>query len=137
MILAAALLACTHSAATVVLDVGGHAVTAEVVADPEARAEGLMHRTSLADDAGMLFVYAQEAPRSFWMKNVPIPLSIAYLDRRGKIVKIAEMQPHDQAQTQSLYPAMYALEMNGGWFARNGVETGAVVAGIPTDVDPK
>ena len=67
------------------LMVGGTAVTAEVADTPQRRAQGLMGRFSLAPNAGMLFVYPDEAVRSFWMKNTPLPLSIAYM-KSGQIV---------------------------------------------------
>lgn len=136
MIALIALLACggAHKLPTATLDVGGHAVTAEVAANPGDRANGLMYREHLDDTEGMLFIYPGSEPRSFWMKNVPIPLSIAFLDERGTIVKIAEMQAQDESRTQSLYPAKYALEMAAGWYDRNHVEVGVTIGGIPTDL---
>lgn len=117
------------------ISVDGTPVTVEVAATSEHRATGLMHRDSLAADRGMLFVYADEAPRSFWMKNTHIPLDIAYLDKRGTIVKIAQMEPLTLERTQSLHPAMYALEMNQGWFAAHEVEAGDVVSDLPTELE--
>ena len=65
---------------TVTLDLNGTSVVAELADDPELRARGLMERAELAPDHGMLFVYPDEAQRSFWMKNTPLPLSIAFID---------------------------------------------------------
>lgn len=129
------LLACggsKHPVATI--DVGGHAVKVELAITGPARMEGLMHRDSMPADAGMLFIYPDTEPRSFWMKDTHIPLSIAFADNSGKIVKIADMQPFDTGHTKSLYPAKYALEMNQGWFQKNGVEKGAMITGIPADL---
>jgi len=131
-VIALLLLACGgHKAETTVLDVDGHAVTVEIVANDEDRAKGLMHRTSMGADEGMLFVYPEEKPRSFWMKDTPLPLTIAYADRHGVIVKIADMEPYNTERVQSLYPAMYALEMNRGWFAAHDVIEGDRISRIP------
>ena len=82
-------------------------------------------------DHGMLFVYPNSAPRSFWMENTSIPLSIAFLDETGRVLNIENMTPHDRTGVPSAGSAMYALEMNRGWFERNGVQVGAVIAGLP------
>ncbi len=114
------------------LDVDGHAVVAEIADDPKEREQGLMKRPSMGADEGMLFVYPDEEPRSFWMHNTPLPLTIAFADRKGVIVKIADMVPYDESRVQSLYPAMYALEMNKGWFAAHDVVVGETMKGLPT-----
>ncbi|MEN8150281.1 MAG: DUF192 domain-containing protein, partial [Planctomycetota bacterium] len=108
-----------------------HAVArAEVAADAESRARGLMHRESLRPDHGMLFVYAVQETRTFWMKNTRIPLSIAFATSSGKIVDIQEMEPAgDRPDAEiprhhSARPAVYALEMEKGWFARHGIRVG-------------
>lgn len=113
------------------LSVAGHEVKAEVADTPSLRRQGLMHRQSLALDHGMVFVYPDEQPRSFWMKNTLLPLSIAYIDQRGVIVYVADMAPLDERPVPSVYPAMYALEVSKGWFDANGVGVGAVVVGLP------
>ncbi len=115
--------------ASIVVD--GTPVDVELATDGEQRAQGLMHRDSLPADDGMLFVYPDEAPRSFWMKDTRIPLSIAYADGKGRIVAIADMAPFDKTPVPSLYPATYALEMNKGWFAGHGVEVGDVITQLP------
>lgn len=115
----------------VTLDVAGTSVEVEHVFTQADRAEGLMRRESLPTDGGMLFSYPDEKVRGFWMKNTWIPLSIAFIDAEGVIVRIADMEPHDTSRTSSLYPARYALEMDKGWFAAHGVEKGDRVGGIP------
>lgn len=120
---------------TTTLDVDGHSVVAELASDDQERAKGMMHRSSMAENDGMLFLYKDNRPRSFWMKDTKIPLSIAFIGPKGEIMKIAEMQPLDLKSTKSIYPAKYALEMNKGWFERNNVKKGAFVKGIPTDKD--
>ncbi len=109
---------------TLALQLGGRTVEAEVADTPESRARGLMQRTSLCADCGMLFVFEEPGPHAFWMENTPLPLSIAFIDRNGVILNIAEMQPYTREQHSSRDDALYALEMNRGWFARNGVRAG-------------
>ena len=116
---------------TTALNVNGITVTAEVADEPDLRSRGLMERAALKPDHGMLFVYPDERPRSFWMKNTPLPLSIAYIDQSGRIVRMADMQPYDETSIPSRYPAMYALEMEQGWFTRRGVSAGDRVEGLP------
>ena len=107
--------------------VGGVEVTAEIADTPALRERGLMERDSLPENHGMLFVYPDEPDRSFWMRNTPLALDIAFLDRNGTIINIETMQPNDDTSTFSTRPAMYALEMAAGWFAEHGVEAGARV----------
>ena len=117
------------------LTVGDQSVRAEIAATDQDRAKGLMNRDHLAAGTGMLFVYDEDRVREFWMKDTRIPLSIAFADREGKIVKITDMQPFDTTHTSSVYPARYALEVNQGWFAEVGIEKGDVISGIPPKRD--
>jgi uncharacterized membrane protein (UPF0127 family) len=97
------------------------------IADDEAElARGLMYRTALAEDRGMLFVFEGEQRLSFWMKNTLIPLSIAFMDSEGRIVDIQDMRPLDDDPPSyvSAEPAQYALEVNQGFFEERGVEVG-------------
>lgn len=122
---------------TTVLRVGGREVRAEIARTPAEMSRGLMYRRSLGRDCGMLFVY--EAPRilSFWMKNTRIPLDIAFIDDGGRILQIEGMRPYDESsRAVSREPARFALEMNRGWFARNGVGVGGV-AEIPVEARAK
>ncbi len=102
-------------------------VRVEVADTPQESQRGLMNRTTLEQDAGMLFVYDQERLRSFWMKNTLIPLSIAYIDAEGRIVDIQDMQPLDETPHPSAEPARYALEVNQGFFDERGVMVGDMV----------
>jgi uncharacterized membrane protein (UPF0127 family) len=113
------------------LVVGNVRITAEVAATREDRSRGLMHRESLPEDHGMLFIYPEEAPLAFWMRNTSLPLSIAFADGGGRIFRIADMEPHSEAPVPSGRPARYALEMNRGWFGRRGVFVGDVIRRIP------
>jgi uncharacterized membrane protein (UPF0127 family) len=116
---------------TVTLSLGGHKVVAEVAATQEQRATGLMNRFSLQPDRGMLFVFERSEPLAFWMKNTYIPLSIAFIDERGRVINIDDMAPQTESSHWSSAPARYALEMRKGWFAEHGIKPGDRVDGIP------
>jgi len=108
-----------------------HTVRVEVAETAEQRERGLMFRTSMPDDAGMIFIYPNETPGGFWMYNTLIPLSIAFARTDGTVFQTLEMEPcrADYASMCPSYPARlafrYALEMNAGWFTRNAIEPGA------------
>jgi hypothetical protein len=126
-LLAAALSACGCSEKRedlVAMRVGGHAARVEIADTPDLRNRGLMYREKLGEDEGMLFVYPSPRVVSFWMKNTRIPLSIAFIDERRRIVRIAHMRPFDESEHSSVVRVPYALEMNRGWFARHGVKPG-------------
>lgn len=108
---------------------GSEAVEIEVeTADDDAeRAQGLMFRESLGEDCGMIFVFDEEEPLSFWMRNTLVPLSIAYIDAEGSIVSLHDMEPLDETSVPSEGPARYALEVNQGFFEERGVEVGDMV----------
>jgi len=99
----------------------------EIVRTPEERARGLMGRKHLAEDEGMLFIFEKEDYHSFWMKDTLLPLSIAFIDRGGKILKIADMEPLTLNSHPPPKPILYALEMRKGWFSANGIGVGEVL----------
>jgi uncharacterized membrane protein (UPF0127 family) len=113
------------------LNAGMHLIRAELVSDYATRAQGLMHRKSLAQNAGMLFVFDDPAVHCMWMKNTLIPLSVAFIDDRGAIVNIEDMEPHSEVSHCAAQPVRYALEMNRGWFASRGLRPGTRLGGIP------
>jgi uncharacterized membrane protein (UPF0127 family) len=113
------------------LEIQGHKVLAEVADTPTARAQGLMFRSFLGAEQGMVFVYPRAEIRAFWMANTTVPLSIAFIDATGMIVSIRDMRPLDREHTWSGLPAQYALEVNQGWFEQRGIEPGAKVEGLP------
>jgi uncharacterized membrane protein (UPF0127 family) len=115
---------------TVQLKIKGHAVSAEVAANEQARTTGLMYRFSLKPDSGMLFVFSNPQPLAFWMKNTYMPLSIAFIDAEGRIVNIEDMAPQTEATHSSRGLVMYALEMKKGWFGANGIGPGDTVEGL-------
>ena len=112
------------------LAVNGHKLTVEVAASDEVRMQGLMHRRVLPENRGMLFVFREVERHGMWMMNTHIPLSVAFLDERGVIINIADMQPHTRDSHAASKPAKYALEVNQGWFKKRGVKPGAKVEGI-------
>jgi uncharacterized membrane protein (UPF0127 family) len=137
------LIGCSHGPAApaggVVVSFGSHKLGAEVAADDNARAKGLMFRRELGKDAGMLFVFpsTQTCPAGklcgFWMKNTLIPLSIAFMSRRGPdsyaVIAVIDMQPCTTPRCTVYNPgAPYdaTLETNLGWLEAAGVAKGAV-----------
>ena len=112
------------------LAVNGHKLTAEVAANDEVRMQGLMHRRVLPESRGMLFVFREVERHAMWMMNTHIPLSVAFLDERGVIINIADMQPHTRDTYAASQPAKYALEVNQGWFRKRGIKAGVKVEGI-------
>ena len=117
----------TAWSAGVVLKIGTHGIQATVASTPQSLEKGLMHTKSLCENCGMLFVFEDAAPHGFWMKNTPLPLSIAFIGDNGVILNIADMQPHSAIIHHAQGNARYALEMNRGWFAKRGIKPGHVV----------
>ena len=112
------------------LSAGMHLIKAEVAADFSTRTQGLMHRKVLAPNAGMLFIFDEPAVHCMWMKNTFVPLSVAFLDERGTIVNIEDMQPHTEQSHCAAAPVLLALEMSQGWFAQRGIKPGARLGGL-------
>jgi uncharacterized membrane protein (UPF0127 family) len=140
----AAVLACpacaaqpvTNTAPTVTLE--GHAFTVEIATTPAEQQHGLMDRTSMPAGHGMLFVFPDSQPRTFWMKNTLIPLDILFFDADRHLVTIqADAQPC-KADPCQLYPsnesARYVLELNAGTAAKLGARKGDVItfSGMPS-----
>jgi uncharacterized membrane protein (UPF0127 family) len=104
---------------------GGRVVLqAEIARSADEKRQGLMHRRSLADGRGMLFVFDRDQIMSFWMKDTLIPLSIAYIKSDGSIVEILDMRPLDESFVRSSRGVRYALEVPQGWFDRAGIRPG-------------
>lgn len=114
----------------VTLTVNGHKITATVAKTFAQREKGLMNRRSLARDEGMLFVFPQAAHYSMWMKDTPIHLDVAFIDKNGSIINIEKMQARSLDQHSAQKPAKYALEMNAGWFHGHGAKAGDSVQGL-------
>ncbi|ALS99611.1 DUF192 domain-containing protein [Lacimicrobium alkaliphilum] len=134
LVLLSALLAWSLPAAEfgeVQVKVADKQLSLELAQSPQARARGLMHRESLCDNCGMLFVYREPRLLSMWMKNTLIPLDVVFADADGKILVIKSMQPHDLTPVGSEQPAVYAWEMNQGWFKANNIQVGDRFEVIP------
>lgn len=114
------------------LSAGMYRIEAELAHTPEARRTGLMHRRSMPDNRGMIFVFTQDARHCMWMRNTFIPLSVAFVDAEGKILNIEDMTPQTEISHCAAAPARYALEMNKGWFAARGLGAGMQIRGVET-----
>jgi uncharacterized membrane protein (UPF0127 family) len=115
---------------TTQLSVGAHQVIAEVAESEAQQRQGLMWRTSLAPNQGMLFKFPYVDKSCFWMKNTLLPLSVAFIGEQGQVLHLAEMQPKSEMLHCSPVPVKYGLEMNTGWFAKNGIKIGTQVQGL-------
>jgi uncharacterized membrane protein (UPF0127 family) len=112
------------------LEVDGHPIIVEVAHTDATRENGLMHRQSLAENHGMLFVFTEAERHGMWMMNTSIPLSVAFLDKDGIILNISDMMPHTVTPHRSVGPAKYALEVNLGWFRKRNVKSGSRITGL-------
>jgi uncharacterized membrane protein (UPF0127 family) len=115
---------------TVPLMIGKHSLVAEVASTESQRGTGLMHRRMLPENRGMLFVFPDIALHGMWMMNTFLPLSVAFIDRDGTIINIADMEPHTTNTHSATRPAKYALEMNQGWFRKRGIKSGDKIQGL-------
>ncbi len=113
------------------LNVGINAIHAEVASNDPDRERGLMFRTALGSNQGMVFLFDRADMECMWMKNTLIPLSVAFMDDNGKILNIEDMQPKTENNHCAKAPARYALEMNLGWFTAHGVKPGVVIDHLP------
>ncbi|MEK0363240.1 DUF192 domain-containing protein [Pseudomonas sp. CBC3] len=113
------------------LRVGDVQLQAEYARSPAERERGLMERTELAADRGMLFRFDDFRRHCLWMKNTSLPLSAAFMDEQGRIVDVIDLEPLSTAIRCSREPARYALEVNQGWFSQHRAGIGDQVNGIP------
>ena len=115
------------------LTLGTNSLTAQIAADDASRERGLMSRTNLAENEAMVFVFPQPRQLTVWMKDTPIPLSIAYVSPSGRIFEIRDLKPLDETPIPSASSAVtYAIETPQGWFAKHGVMAGSTVNGLPS-----
>ena len=119
------------------LTAGIHRIEAEVVNTQQTRMTGLMQRRTMAPQRGMLFVFDEARTHCMWMKNTYIPLSVAFLDDGGRIINVADMQPHAEDNHCATRPARYALEMNLGWFRSRNLGPGTALGGIDRAPAPR
>lgn len=114
--------------ATTKLWLGPAEVTAEIARTRRQIETGMMFRTNIAENAGMLFVFPGPSKQGFWMMNCPLPLSCAYINPEGIIEEIHHMEPYN---TNSIVSdsdnIMFVLEMAQGWYASNDITPGMLV----------
>jgi uncharacterized protein len=115
---------------TAMIKLGARTIRVEIAQTDSHRAKGLMFREKLPDGTGMLFIFEQDQPLGFWMKNTLIPLSIGYFDANQALINVREMVPEVMGQSQlktytSSKPARYALEMPAGWYAKYHIQPGS------------
>lgn len=122
------IIACTACSAGPSVEIAGKRFSVEVADTTEKQALGLMFRDQMADDHGMIFLFPNEAPRSFWMKNCRIALDILYFDKDLKMVSASLNTPPCRVQQCPSYPskgpAMYVLELNAGMATQLGIGVG-------------
>jgi hypothetical protein len=111
------------------ISLNGKIITVEIAKSGAQHERGLMYRKSLPENEGMLFIFAEEDTRYFWMKNTYIDLSIGYFDKEKVLVDVQEMKATSALEVRppsypSAKPAMYALEMKKGWFSKNKIKIG-------------
>jgi uncharacterized membrane protein (UPF0127 family) len=115
------------------LSVGMYRIDAQVATTKEQHATGLMFRTEMPQQEGMLFVFEQATQQCFWMKNTLIPLSVAFVADDGTLVNLDEMKAQTLNAHCSEKPVRYVLEMNAGWFSKKGIKPGNKLQGQPFD----
>jgi uncharacterized membrane protein (UPF0127 family) len=116
---------------TIELKIGIYRIEAELADTSVARQTGLMYRSFLPTNSGMLFVFEEKGIHCFFMRNTKVALSIAFIDDDGKIVNIADMEPETLNNHCPRSPVRFALEMNQKWFAQRAIGPGTVIQGLP------
>ena len=96
----------------------------EIVSTFEDRKKGLMFRQSISDDFGMFFIWEYKKEQCMWMKDIFIPLSLAYISNDGEIIDIYDMVPFSRKSVCSSKPVKHALEVNKNWFKENNISIG-------------
>lgn len=106
------------------LSINGRPLSVEIARTKNQRQRGLMYRDELAINQGMLFIFKNDKILSFWMKDTKIPLSIAFIDKNGKVTDIFDMEPYSLIPITSNSKCRYALEVNQGFFKESGLLVG-------------
>ncbi len=131
LVTAVLLAACANSSSVQVTLPDGFTVQAALANTPEEHAQGLMFVRELPENAGMLFVFDQEQPQSFWMKNTLIDLDIIFIDAHKRVTSVADQMPHSYTYTPDHEVAFadgygkYVLEIPSKAAARHGIKPGA------------
>ena len=112
------------------LKIGDKTLYVEIADTQEKRSQGLMYRKKLPSNAGMLFIFDKESIQNFWMKNTFIDLTIGFFDKSRVLIDMQDMDgvksilQKDIPRASSKFPAKFALEVNKGWFKKNGIKLG-------------
>ena len=121
--------ACAAPPATPYVELEGKRISIEIADTDASREHGLMDRTGMESDHGMLFVFDNDAPRAFWMKNTKIPLDMLFFNAERKLVSVQHRVPPCLGDPCPAYssgaPARYVLELNGGQAEKLGLSPGA------------
>jgi uncharacterized membrane protein (UPF0127 family) len=118
-----------------ILQIGPKAIKVELARTQAQKETGLMHRRELGEDDGMIFLYREPQQMMLYMKDTLVPLSVAFIDSEGVILEIRDMAPLDETPVISASQKVrFALEVNRGWFAKNGIAPGATVKAGKSDL---
>jgi hypothetical protein len=99
-------------------------IAIEIAETDSSRTRGLMDRTSLPSRGGMLFIFDEEAPRNFWMRNTPLPLDLVFVREDGSVVNVVKQtRPFSDAGIASTGPAQYVVEVRAGFASRHGIDS--------------
>ena len=102
-------------------------ITVELARSVRELTKGYMGRKNIPEGTGMLFIFKKDEKLSFWMKNTPTALSIAFISSSGVIHEIYDMKPFSTASVESTVSVRYALEVPQGWFAKNNIKPGSTI----------
>ena len=102
-------------------------ITVELARSVRELTKGYMGRKNIPEGTGMLFIFKRDEKLSFWMKNTPTALSIAFISSSGVIHEIYDMTPFSTASVESTVSVRYALEVPQGWFAKNNIKRGSTI----------
>lgn len=113
-----------------ILKVGNSTLKISAAVDDGTRQAGWMFQEQIDPNEGMLFAFPGDQKYCMWMKNTKIPLSVAFIDAKGKVINIEDMTPMSETTHCATAPARYALEVGQGWFKKHGVRPGTRIPGV-------
>ena len=102
-------------------------ITVELARSVRELTKGYMGRKNIPEGTGMLFIFNKDEKLSFWMKNTPTALSIAFISSSGEIREIYDMKPFSTTSVKSTVSVRYALEVPQGWFAKKNIKPGSTI----------
>jgi len=98
------------------LSINGRPLAVEIARTKAQREKGLMYRDEIGENEGMLFIFKKDQILSFWMKDTKIPLSIAFIDKKGKVIDMFDMEPYSLVPVRSSKLCKYAIEVNRDFY---------------------